>query len=136
MARLLSLLLLVASPLVLSAGLVLLGLFLHGVGRAFGSHRPPTAIVVAMLVLALLHAGYYLGPLLWLSGRTTLGLWLMTPIAIVAGLVGVALFVRILPAASESTSNVRWFCWMLGAELLVAMAYALPILVMARTAAR
>lgn len=136
MGRALSILVLVASPLVISAGLVLLGLFIHGVGRAFGSNKPPTPVVLAMLGVALLHAGYYLGPWLWASGRSTLALWLMVPVAAVAALAGLVVLVRILPAASESASNVRWFYAMLGGMTVVAMAYVAPIAVMIRGVAR
>ena len=136
MGRIATILLLVASPLVITAGLVLLGLFINGVGRAFGSTKSPTPIVLAMVGLALLHIGYYLGPLLWSNGRTSLALWLMLPVAVVAALIGMALFVRILPAASESSSNVRWFYGMLAGMAVAAGAYAAPILIMLRAAAR
>jgi hypothetical protein len=136
MARALTILALVASPIVLSAGLVLLGMFIHGVGRAFGSQKPPTPVVFAMLGLAVLHAGYYLGPVLWAQGRASLALWLMTPVAVVAALAGLVVFVRILPAASESSSNVQWFYGMLAGLVVAAAAYATPIVIMVRSAAR
>lgn len=130
MPRPLTLILLTASPVVISAGLAFLGFFVHSLGRAFGSRQPPTAIVVALLAIALLHAGYYLGPFLWLNGRATLALWLMTPVAVVVGLIGLAILAKIMPAASESESNARWFYRTVAAGFVMALAYAGPLLIM------
>ncbi len=79
MSRTLTLLILIASPIAISALLASLGFFVHAIGRGFGSHRPPTAIILATIGMALLHAGYYLAPLLWSQGRTTMALWLRAP---------------------------------------------------------
>lgn len=136
MSRIASLVILVVSPLVLSAGLAFGGSFLHAVGRAFGSQRPPTAIVVATLFAALLHVGYYLGPLLWIVRRPTLALWLMVPVALVGGVALLGILLRILPAATESGSNVRWFHRSLACGLAIAAAYLAPIVVMARESPR
>lgn len=136
MSRPLTLAILVLSPLVLSAGLAFCGYVIHAIGRAFGSHRPPTAIVVATLFAALLHVGYYLGPLLWIVRRPTLALWLMVPVALVGGVALLGILLRILPAATESGSNVRWFHRSLACGLAVAAAYVAPIVVMARESAR
>jgi hypothetical protein len=128
MSRALTLLILIASPVAISALLASLGFFVHAIGRGFGSHRPPTAIIIATLGLALLHAGYYLGPILWHLKRQTLALWLMTPVAIVATLLIAAMILRLLPAASESTSNARWFYGMFAASVIAIAAYLAPII--------
>jgi len=101
MPRWLSLTILFASPLAISTGLVLLGLFLHALSGLWGTKKPPGPIILAMIGLAVLHAGYYLGPWLFLSQRTTLALWLMIPIAAGAVVVGAIIAGR-LAAGSGS----------------------------------
>lgn len=131
MPRTLAFLILTGSPLVISVGIGVLGTFIHAVGRGFGSTRQPTAIIIAMLGLAAVHAGYYLAPMLWASERRTLALWLTAPIAAAAILGSIPLLASVLPNSARMTDDlpraIRWFA------LCVAgwITYGAPIVVLA-----
>lgn len=109
MPRWLSLSLLVASPLAITAGLVLLGLFLHALSGVWGPRKSPAPIVGVLVGVALLHGGYYLGPWLFLWQRNALALWLMVPIALAAFMVGLVVASRLASASAgdEGTSMAQ-----------------------------
>lgn len=130
MPRWLSLTILITSPVAITIGLVLLGLFLNALSGLWGTRKPPGPIVVAMLGLGMLHAGYFLGPWFFLSQRTTLALWLMIPIAIGAMVVGIVIVGRLAASSGGpdgmSTAQLGRLA-ALGAGLI---AYGGPIVVM------
>jgi xanthosine utilization system XapX-like protein len=129
MSRWIQLALLVASPIAISIGIVFLGWFIHAIGNAFGSRRSPAPIVLAMIGLTLLHAGYYLAPMLWVTERRTLGFWLLVPALVVAAVSWVYFAGRLiggLEPRPDHTSDLLWIAGLLAA----AVAYVGPPIVM------
>lgn len=130
MPRWLTLALLAASPLAITAGLVLLGLFLYALSGVWGPRKSPVPIVAALVCVAMLHAGYYLGPWLFLWQRNALALWLMVPVAIGALMVGLFVASRL---ASASAGDEGASIAQLGravALIAAALAYCVPVAVM------
>lgn len=121
--------LLVGAPLAISTGLVLLGLFLHALGGLWGTRKPPGPIIAAMIGLAVLHAGYYLGPWLFLQQRTALALWLMIPVALGALVVGLLIVARLASSSAGADENSMAQLGRLAALVAMLVAYGGPILV-------
>lgn len=107
--------LLILSALLITAGIVAFASFVNAVRVGFGRKRPGWPIVVAAFGLWLLHAGYLLAPWLWREGRTTLGLWLILPVAFLALLLWLFLAQRFLlaPPSPNRDKRVR-LLWALG----------------------
>lgn len=135
MARWLPLVLLVGSPIAISIGIVFLGWFIHAFGNAFGARRSPAPIVLAMAGLTLLHAGYYLAPLLWVTERRSLALWLLVPALVVAVVGWVILAARLVGRLEPRRDHTSDFLRLAGL-LVAAVAYVGPPLVMLSTGAR
>lgn len=117
------------SPLVLTVALGIVGFGIHAVGRGFGSTRSSAPIVIAAAVVWLLHAGFILGPWLYLHQRQGLALWLMIPVAIAGVTVAVLIAKQLTPADSNSI-NAKFIMFSALWALVVLLGYLAPVAVM------
>lgn len=129
MARPVALLILYASPIILTVMLCIVAFGVHAVGRGFGSSRSPAPIIILAGLAWLLHAGYLAGPWLYQRQRYASALWLMVPIAF-AGMLVAAFIAKQLIPENRSTLDGKFvvYCslWTLG----VMGGYVAPIVVM------
>lgn len=97
--------------------------------RSFGAHNPLTrgAILVAALFM-FTHAGYYGAPILFAIGRSTLALWLVTPVALVA-LAAFAWFIICSASSMSLDARLKFHRLSLIATALLAT-YLLPVIVL------
>lgn len=129
MPRVPSLIVLYASPLVLTLALVLVAFGIHAIGRGFGSTRSPGALILGAALVWLLHAGYLAGPWLFNHQRQLTAICLMIPIAIAGILFTLAVARQLLPSGGE-TFNPKLALVCLGSIAAVLVSYAAPITVM------
>lgn len=127
MPRWCSLLILWTSPALITAGTITFWLFVNAARVGAGSQRPGWPIVVAGLGVWCLHVGYLLAPWLWGRGHTTLGLWLMTPVAFIAMAFWLFFLGRLIFSEPSSNPDLSHkLLWILGL-LAGLLAYLGPI---------
>jgi len=135
MPRSVALVVLYASPIILTVMLCIVAFGIHAVGRGFGSSRSPAPIIIVAAVLWLLHAGYIAGPWLYQHHRHAMALWLMVPFALAGVLAAVFIAKQIIPENSGAMDGkfvVYCSLW----TLAVVGGYLAPIVVMIMPAAQ
>lgn len=114
---------LVLSPIVIVAGVVLMLSVIAGFRRGFGaiSELPPAALAAAVVVLAV-HGGFFAAPFLFAAGRRGLAVGVTAPVAVVGTLAIIAGGVWLLRESSEAPG------WLVPALVgMVAAAYIAPV---------
>ncbi len=82
-----SILLLCVSPIVLTGAIGFALNMVAGFRKGFGAHTAlPTSAILVTAGALVLHAGYFLSPVLLYADHVAIALWLVTPIAVLASL--------------------------------------------------
>lgn len=99
-----SILLLCMPPIALCVAVGGVLALIKGFRKSFGAHRPllPNTYIAAAGVL-LLHAGYFLAPVLLYTNHVALALWLVVPV----GIVGSAGLIWLLAMTAGASDKAR-----------------------------
>lgn len=125
MPLLLSIFLLCLSPIAIVIAIGGALTLINNFRKGFGAHQTlPTAAVIAALVAAVLHGGFFLAPLLLYAGHVKTALLLVAPVSLVAG-VGL---VWVLIGSTGITENYKRIATIVYSLLA---AYLLPVIVLA-----
>lgn len=129
MLKALPLIILSISPVTISVMLGIVAFGIHAIGRGFGGEKSPAPVVITAVIVWLLHAGYLIGPWLYMHQRQTLALILMIPLAIV-GLVAAALITKQLVPENREAMGGKFMLYFLMWMFALLMGYIAPIVVM------
>jgi hypothetical protein len=129
MTRYVPIVVLIASPILLTIALALAAFGIHAVGRGSGNIKSPSPIVAATVFAWLLHAGYILAPWCLRHERRALALWLMVPVAVVGLLFALFVVIQLIPGNTHAMDGmflVHACMW----TFAVLFGYLGPIMVM------